>query len=70
VYDIYLERSAEHDLKKLPKDLFQKIISHIKDMAINPRPPGSRKIKSSKMIGVLGSEITGSSMKVMKRQKL
>ncbi len=48
MYDVYLERSAERDLKKLSADLFQKIISHLKDLAINPRPPGSRKIKSSK----------------------
>jgi mRNA interferase RelE/StbE len=47
VYDVYLERSAERDLKKLPADLFQKIISHIKALAVAPRPPGSRKIKIS-----------------------
>jgi mRNA interferase RelE/StbE len=47
VYELYLERAAERDLKKIPKDLFQKILSHLKDLAVNPRPPGSRKIKSS-----------------------
>jgi mRNA interferase RelE/StbE len=47
VYDVYLERSAERDLKKLPADLFQKLIFHIKALAVDPRPPGSRKIRSS-----------------------
>ena len=40
MYDVYLERSAENDLKRLPAFTFQHILPQIKTLAGNPRPPG------------------------------
>jgi mRNA interferase RelE/StbE len=48
VYKIYIERAAERDLKKLLAKDFNYIISHIKDLAKDPRPPGCRKIIGAK----------------------
>jgi len=48
VYEVYLERRAEQDLKRLSAGTFERIISHIKALAENPRPAGCRKISGSK----------------------
>jgi mRNA interferase RelE/StbE len=48
VYEVYLERSVENDLKRLPASTFQRIIPRIKTLAANPRPSGCRKITGSK----------------------
>ncbi|HDH58022.1 MAG TPA: type II toxin-antitoxin system RelE/ParE family toxin [Bacteroidetes bacterium] len=47
MHEVYLERAAERDLKRLSEDNFRNIISHIKELGINPRPPGCRKITRS-----------------------
>ena len=47
MYEVYLERAAERDLKRLPKELFQKIISTIEILAENPKPLGCRRIVST-----------------------
>ena len=47
MYEIYLESSAEKDLRKIPAAYFNSIISRIKGLADNPHPPGCRKIKDS-----------------------
>ena len=47
-YEVYLERTAEQDLKRLSARNFQRIIPHIKALAGNPRPVGCRKITGSK----------------------
>jgi len=44
VHEIFIENSVERYLKKIPKDIFDKIILHIKRLAKNPRPVGSRKL--------------------------
>jgi len=44
VHEVYLERAAERQLKRLPAEDFQKVISHIEGLAENPRPTGCRKI--------------------------
>ena len=44
MYDIYIEKAAERDLKKLPAADFERIIPHLKSLAEDARPPGSRKI--------------------------
>jgi mRNA interferase RelE/StbE len=41
VYEVYLEKAAENDLKRLPTATFQRIIPHIKALAENPRPLNS-----------------------------
>jgi len=48
VYEVYLEKSAENDIKRLPTSIFQRIIPQIKALAENPRPSGCRKITGSK----------------------
>ena len=48
MYEVYLERAAERDLRRLsPKD-FHQIIPQVKSLAENPRPTGCRKITGSK----------------------
>jgi mRNA interferase RelE/StbE len=48
VYEILIEGHAERDLKKLPAEVFHRIISHIKALSCEPRPLGCRKITGSK----------------------
>jgi len=47
VHRVYLERAAERELKRLSAEDFQRVISHIKGLAENPRPTGCRKITGS-----------------------
>ena len=44
MYEIFIERTAERDLKQLPSSQFLRIIPQIKMLAHNARPPGSRKL--------------------------
>ena len=48
MYEIYLERSAESNLKRLPTTIFHRIIPRIKTLAQSARPSGCRKIAGSK----------------------
>jgi mRNA interferase RelE/StbE len=48
VYNVLLERSAERDLKKMQSEDFARVISSIRALANNPKPPGCRKIVGSK----------------------
>ncbi len=48
MYEVYLERSAENDLKRLPTSTLDRIVHQIKTLARNPRPSGCRKITGSK----------------------
>lgn len=45
--ELYIERHAEKDLKKLSKETFSAIIENIRSLANNPHPPNSKKIKGS-----------------------
>ena len=47
MYEILLERHAERDLKRLPADVFGRIVEAIKSLAAGPRPPGCRKLTGS-----------------------
>ena len=47
MYEIYLERTAERDLKKLSAEAFQRIIPRIHALAETPRPAGCRKLAGS-----------------------
>ena len=47
MYEVYIERSAERDLKRLSVENFHRMVSHIKALGKNPRPAGSRKIIGS-----------------------
>jgi mRNA interferase RelE/StbE len=48
VYELYVERTTERDLKALPAQVFRRVISHINVLSQNPRPPGCHKITGSK----------------------
>jgi mRNA interferase RelE/StbE len=48
VYDVYIERTAERDLKRFPASEFYRIISRIKALAENPRSKGCHKLSGSK----------------------
>lgn len=48
VYEVYLERAAEQDLKRLSAENFQRVIPHIKALTEIPRPTGCRKLYGSK----------------------
>lgn len=48
MYELYIERSAERDLKKLSAEDFRRIITHIKTLAENPKSSGCRKLSGSK----------------------
>jgi mRNA interferase RelE/StbE len=46
-YELYIERRAEKDLKKLETALFSEIVAKIKGLVDNPHPQGSKKIAGS-----------------------
>ena len=48
MYEVFLERAAENDLKRLPVTTFHRIIPQIRTLAENPRPSGCRKLTGSK----------------------
>jgi mRNA interferase RelE/StbE len=48
MYRVLLERSAEKDLSRLVPDMHDRIVSAVRGLAYNPRPPGSRKLAGSK----------------------
>jgi mRNA interferase RelE/StbE len=48
VYELLLEQGAERDIKKLPTEIFNRIVPKIKELAKNPMPQRSRKITGSK----------------------
>ncbi len=47
MYEVFLERRAERDLKRLSAKEFHRVIREIKALAENPRPVGCRKIAGS-----------------------
>ena len=47
MHEVYLERAAERDLRRLQPTEFQRVIAVIRALAENPRPPGCRKIAGS-----------------------
>ena len=48
MYEVYIEKAAENDLKRLPTTTFQRIIPQIRALAENARPSGCRKLAGSK----------------------
>jgi mRNA interferase RelE/StbE len=48
MYRVLLERAAEKDLARLSSELHGRVIAAIQALAINPRPPGCRKLVGSK----------------------
>ncbi len=48
VYEIYLEHTAEKNLKRLDSDLFSRMVVRIRALSKNPYPQGYRKIAGSR----------------------
>ena len=47
MYEVYLERAAERDLRRLSAQSFHRVVPRIRALAENPRPPGCRKLAGS-----------------------
>jgi mRNA interferase RelE/StbE len=47
-YEVLLAASAERDLRRLPAPVHGRVITAIRSLANDPRPPGSRKLTGSK----------------------
>lgn len=47
MHEVYLEKAAERDLRRLPPEIFHRIVSQIRALAENPHPPGCRKLTGS-----------------------
>jgi len=45
MYKILAERKVEKQLRRLPKDVFEDVVSAIQALAENPRPRGARKLR-------------------------
>ena len=48
MYRVFLERAAEKDLKRLSSEVHDRVITAIRGLVHNPRPPGCRKLTGSK----------------------
>lgn len=48
MYEAYLERAAERDLKRLVPSELEEAIAVIRALGEEPRPPGCRKLSGSK----------------------
>lgn len=48
MYEVYLERTAEGDLKRLPVDDFHRLVERIRALSHDPRPVGARKVAGGK----------------------
>ena len=47
MYRLLIKRSAERDLRRLPRPIFLRINQHILALGNDPRPPGVRKLKGA-----------------------
>ena len=47
MYDVLLASQAERDLRRLPPQVFRRIVAEIKGLASEPRPRGCRKLAGS-----------------------
>jgi mRNA interferase RelE/StbE len=46
-FEIEWKHSAAREIKKLPKDMIERIVSAVEALATNPHPAGSRKLAGS-----------------------
>ncbi|MFM2082159.1 MAG: hypothetical protein RL380_850 [Verrucomicrobiota bacterium] len=44
MYRVFLERAAEKDLSRLSAEIHTRVITAIRGLGSNPRPPGCRKL--------------------------
>lgn len=45
MYKIIIERKAAKEIENFPNDIIQRITDAIKNLKLNPRPHGSKKLK-------------------------
>lgn len=45
MYHLRIKQSAEHDLRRLPRLLFERINQHILELRTEPRPSGALKLR-------------------------
>lgn len=45
LYKITFARSSRKELQSLPKNIAERILTKIKALSNNPRPPGAKKLK-------------------------
>jgi mRNA interferase RelE/StbE len=48
MYRVFLERAAEKDHNRLSSEIHDRVITAIRGLASDPRPPGCRKLSGSK----------------------
>jgi mRNA interferase RelE/StbE len=48
MYRVFLERAAEKDLNRLSSEIHDRVVTAIRGLASDPRPPGCRKLAGSK----------------------
>ena len=48
MYRVFLERTAEKDLKRLSSEIHDRVIAAIRSLGHNPRPADCRKLTGSK----------------------
>ena len=44
MFELFSEGRAERDLKRLPAEVFARVVEAIQGLRDNPRPPGCRKL--------------------------
>jgi len=47
MHEVLLSGQAERDLKRLPAEVFQRVIAAIRTLGADPRPHGCRKLQGS-----------------------
>ena len=47
MYEVFVERRAERDLRRLPEAVSARIAAAIRKLAVTPRPAGCRKLVGS-----------------------
>lgn len=44
MFELFIESRAERDLKRLPAEVFARVVEAMQGLRDNPRPPGCRKL--------------------------
>jgi mRNA interferase RelE/StbE len=47
MHEVLLSGQAERDFRRLPAEVFQRVIAAIRSLGADPRPPGCRKLRGS-----------------------
>jgi mRNA interferase RelE/StbE len=48
VYEVLLSSQAQRDLRRLPPEVFERVVAAVQVLGRTPRPPGCRKIVGSR----------------------